>query len=132
MALVPRSRVRAIALLVLSAGMIGAGSNHFRNPDFYLPMMPPWLPWHAELVALSGVFEILGGVGALLPQTRRLAGLGLVALLVAVYPANVQMALEPDLFVARGFPLAALYIRLPFQFLFILWAFWATRPDEDV
>ena len=131
MAFLPRSRARALALVLLAIAMVGAGSNHFVAPDFYLPMMPPWLPWHAELVAISGVFEVLGGLGVLLPQTRRFAGWGLIALLIAVYPANLHMALHPELFVARGFPLAGLYIRLPFQFLFILWAWWATLPDDD-
>ena len=71
-----------------------AGSLHFLIPGFYLSMMPPWLPWHLELVYLSGVFEVLGGVGLLVPRLRRVACWGLIALLLAVFPANVQYTLN--------------------------------------
>jgi uncharacterized membrane protein len=125
----PRSRVRAALLLLASLFFVVAGVSHFTNPDFFVSIVPPWLPAHLELVYVSGVFEILGGLGVLLPATRRLAGLGLLALLVAVYPANVHMAVNPEPFVAQGTPLWALYLRLPFQFVFMAWVWWATRPE---
>jgi uncharacterized membrane protein len=125
----PRSRVRAVLLLLASLFFVVAGVSHFTNPDFFVSIVPPWLPAHLELVYVSGVFEILGGLGVLLPATRRLAGLGLLALLVAVYPANVHMAVNPEPFVAQGTPLWALYLRLPLQFVFIAWVWWATRPE---
>jgi uncharacterized membrane protein len=125
----PRSRVRAALLLLASLFFVVAGVSHFTNPDFFVSIVPPWLPAHLELVYVSGVFEILGGLGVLLPATRRLAGLGLLALLVAVYPANVHMAVNPEPFVAQGTPLWALYLRLPLQFVFIAWVWWATRPE---
>jgi len=76
-------------------------------------------------VQVSGVAEIAGGVGVLVPVTRRASGLGLIALLAAVFPANVQMALEPQRF--RRIPRWALYARLPLQPLMMLWAWRATR-----
>lgn len=123
----PRSRPRAAALLLLALFFGAAGIAHFVNEAFFVSIMPPWIPWHRELVWASGVLEIAGGLGVLWPVTRRAAGIGLVALLVAVYPANVHMALNPEAFVARGMSEASLWIRLPFQLVFIAWAWWATR-----
>jgi len=122
--------VKRIALYALSLFFVLAGVNHFLSPDFYLPMMPDYLPWHVELVQVSGLLEIVGGVGVLVPRLRRFAGLGLIALLVAIYPANVNMALHPERF--PDLPRWALYARLPFQLAFIAWAWWATHPDAAV
>ena len=124
----PRSLAKRVALLLLALVFVAAGVNHFANPEFYVAIMPPYLPAHLELVYLSGFFEILGGIGVLIPAVRSLAGWGLVALLLAVYPANLHMALHPDQFSAQ-LPVWAIYARLPFQFVFIAWAIWATRPD---
>jgi uncharacterized membrane protein len=123
----PKRRGRRFALLGLSVFWVVAGVNHFLTPDFYVPMMPPYLPAHLELVYLSGVFEILGGVLVLVPRVRAAAGWGLVALLVAIFPANIHMALSPELF--PDTPAFALYARLPFQAVFFAWAYWATRPE---
>ena len=87
------SRVKTISLWLMAAFYVFAGLNHFRAPEFYLPIMPPYLPWHAELVFLSGVAEVMIGVGLLVPRTRVLAAWGAIALLVAVFPANIHMAL---------------------------------------
>jgi uncharacterized membrane protein len=123
----PSSKLRASALLVLGLLFIAAGTNHFLNPDFYVRIMPPWLPAHRELVALSGVLEILGGLAVFLAPVRSWAGWGLVLLLVAVFPANLHMALNPELF--PELPAAALWARLPLQGVLIAWAWWATRPE---
>jgi uncharacterized membrane protein len=72
---------------------VSAGSLHLINSDDYLKIMPPYFPWHVATVRISGVFEILGGLGLSVPQTRKTAAWGLVALLIAVLPANVYMAL---------------------------------------
>ena len=124
----PRSRVRSVGLLLLALFWIVAGLNHFRDPAFYLRIMPPWLPAHEALVAWSGVAEVAGGIAVVIPRLRVLAGWGLIVLLVAIYPANVEMALHPERF--PDIPTWALYARLPFQFVFAIWAWWATRPDE--
>tara|TARA_B100000212_G_scaffold276508_1_gene216028 strand:+ start:1545 stop:1829 length:285 start_codon:yes stop_codon:yes gene_type:complete len=88
--------------------------------------MPPIFPLHLEAVYLSGLFEILGGVGVLIARTRSIAGWGLLALLIAVYPANIYMALTPEAF--PDISLFALYFRLALQFLFFYWAYSITRP----
>ena len=83
-------------------------------------------PLHLEAVYLSGLFEILGGVGVLIARTRSIAGWGLLTLLIAVYPANIYMALTPEAF--PDISLFALYFRLALQFLFFYWAYSITRP----
>ncbi len=118
---------RRVGLALLSIFFVGAGVAHFVNTEFFVSIVPPYLPAPLALVYVSGVFEILGGVGVLLPATRRAAGIGLVALLIAVFPANLHMALNPDGFVAQGIPYWSLYARLPVQLLFIGWTWWATR-----
>src|SRR3954451_19842014 len=77
---------------------MAAGANHFINPDFYARIMPPYLPWHLELVYLSGVLEILFGTLVLIPTLAPFASWGLIALLIAVFPANIHMALHPELY----------------------------------
>ncbi len=67
------SRIKNVLLYVMGAFYVFAGVQHFRIPDFYLQLMPPYLPWHSELVALSGVAEILCGVGLVIPRTRVMA-----------------------------------------------------------
>lgn len=114
---------------LLAVGMIGAGLNHFRVPGLYTAMMPAALPWHLALVYVSGVAEIAGGVGLLVPATRRLAAWGLVALLVAVFPANVNMAIHHLPLGARAVPSWALWARLPLQVVLIAWAWWYTRGE---
>jgi uncharacterized membrane protein len=107
-----------------------AGLNHFLNPEFYVKIVPPYLPWPSELVLVSGVFEILGGVGLLIPRVRVVSAWGLIALLVAVFPANLHMALHPEDF--PQLPPAALWVRLPLQGLLIAWAYrytHRTRPE---
>ncbi len=128
----PRRLPRRIALLGLPLFFGMAGVSHFTNRDFFISIMPPYLPAHLELVALSGVFEILGGVAVLVPGLRRAAGYGLLALLLAVYPANIHMAMNPAEFVSGGTPFWALVLRLPLQFVFMLWVWWATRPDHTM
>lgn len=126
--MLPRSRLRAAALLALSLFFVAAGVNHFASPDFYVAIMPPYLPAPLALVQASGVLEILGGLAVLAPRLRPLAGWGLVGLLVAVFPANLHMALHPELF--PDAPAWLLLARLPLQAVFIAWAWWATRPDS--
>lgn len=99
---------------------------HFVKPDFYLKIMPPYLPWHRELVFLSGVFEAALGLLLLVPRYSRLAAWGVIALLIAVFPANLYLFQHQDLLPAS--PLVHL-LRLPLQAVLILWAYWHTRPS---
>ena len=122
----PKGWWRKLILLGLAAFFINVGVDHFVNPDFYLDIMPPAFPLHAEAVYISGFFEVLGGISVLVPRLRKIAGWSLLALLVAVYPANIYMALNPEIF--PDIPVTLLYIRLAFQFLFFYWAYIVTRP----
>ncbi len=101
-----------------------AGTSHFLFSDFFIRIMPPYLPWHRELVYLSGLFEIALGVLLLIPKCTTLAAWGLIALLIAVFPANVHMAMNPSLY--PDIPPLALWLRLPLQGVFIAWAYWFT------
>jgi uncharacterized membrane protein len=122
--------LKLVSLVVMAAFYAFAGVNHFVNPAFYLPIMPPYLPWHEELVFLSGVAEIVVAVGLLIPATRVAAAWATIALLVAVFPANLHMALAD---VPVGDPPesagALRWVRLPLQGVLIAWAWWHTRPD---
>ena len=101
-----------------------AGAMHFVMPRYYRAIMPPYVPAHAEMVAASGVAEIVGGLG-LMTRHRRAAGWWLMATLVGVFPANVHMAQNHEDF--PKVPRAALYARLPFQGVFIAWVRAAMR-----
>jgi uncharacterized membrane protein len=118
-----------LARKLLAAFFIGAGVNHFVVPGVYARIVPPSMRDRAgTLVAVSGVAEVLGGVGILLPRTRRAAGVGLIALLAAVFPANLYMAREPEHF--SKIPRWALYARLPLQPLMMWWAWRAAVVDR--
>ena len=106
-----------------------AGVLHFVRPGMYEAIMPPWLPAHRELVYASGVAEIAGGAGLMLrdQQWRTIAGWWLIATLLAVFPANVYMALEPDKYSGVPGGRWSLYARLPVQLLFIAWVRRAAR-----
>ncbi len=117
---------RLVMKVLLALLFIGAGINHFRDPDFYVRMIENFLPWPLELVYISGVFEAQLGVLLLVPRYSRDAAWGLIALLIAVFPANIYMALEPDKF--PRLPAWTLWLRLPLQGVLVAWAYWFTRP----
>jgi uncharacterized membrane protein len=126
-----------IGLWLLGLFYAAAGINHFRAADFYLPMMPPALPAPRELVELSGVAEFGLGIAALIlapriPRLRRWVAWGVIALLVAIFPANLHIAFENVPLDGASEGLGALnYARLPFQAVFIAWAWLYTRPLGD-
>ena len=101
---------KKLVLFGLATFFIYFGVDHFINPDFYLSIMPPSFPLHEEAVYISGFFEIVGGVGVLIPRFRKIAGWGLVVLLIAVYPANIYMAVTPAAF--PDIPVEMLYFCL--------------------
>lgn len=111
---------------LLAALFVFAGTMHFVIPVAYASIMPPWVPSPMVMVYLSGVFEIAGGLGVLIPALRRTAGVGLIVLLIAVFPANVQMLQQA---IGRGAsPLlqTLLWLRLPLQPLLIYSVYRAT------
>jgi uncharacterized membrane protein len=103
-----------------------AGIMHFVIPRQYQAIVPDYLPAKSELVVASGVAEIAGGLGVMHPRSRRVASWWSVATLIAVFPANVHMALNPDRYKVPG-GRTALYARLPVQLVFIAWALAAGR-----
>lgn len=117
--------IKTISKFVLAIFIIGAGIMHFVNPSFFLKIMPQYLPLHKELVLVSGVCEALLGILLLIPAYSRWAAWGIVALLIAVFPANLYVYQHQELIAAP--PLVHL-LRLPLQGVFILWAYWHTRP----
>ena len=125
-----RSRIRTVLRWLLTVFMIVAGANHFVAPAAYVAMMPSVLPAPAALVYISGVAEILGGLGLILPATRRLAGWGLIALFVAIFPANINMAVHHLSLGSRELPTWALWARLPLQIVLVVWAYWCSQPEK--
>jgi uncharacterized membrane protein len=121
------SRTKAVSKYLLAIFMVGAGTMHFVRTEFYVKIMPPYLPSHRELVYLSGVFEIVLGVSLLIPRLSRLAAWGIIALLIAVFPANIYVYQHQDLVPA---PPIFHFLRLPLQGVFLLWAYWHTRSPS--
>jgi uncharacterized membrane protein len=120
-------RIKPISKHLLAILMIAAGTMHFVNSEFFLKIVPPYLPLRKELVLLSGASEILLGVLLLVPRFSRLAAWGIIALLIAVFPANVYLYQNQHILPAS--PIIHL-LRLPLQGVFILWAYWHTRPAD--
>ncbi len=114
--------------VLLGLIFVVAGALHFRAPGAYEQIMPPYLPLHRELVYLSGALEIAGGLGLLAERTRRIAGVGLILLLVAVWPANLQMLLDARAAEKPLWWVALLWARLPLQLVLIAWVWRASHP----
>jgi len=125
----PATRKQTAARWVLALFFIVAGVNHFLAPSLYLGMMPAWLPAKEAANLISGAAEIAGGLGLLIGSLRRAASWGLIALLVAVFPANVHIALQGHMDGLNA-PAWVLWLRLPFQAVFIAWVWWVglARP----
>jgi uncharacterized membrane protein len=125
--------LKLVLLFAMGIFYVVAGVNHFVNPGFYVNIMPPYLPWHEEFVFLSGVAEVVLGVAVLIPRTRTLGAWGIIALLIAVFPANVHVAWSdvPMLGSERGAGFLN-WVRLLFQGVLIAWAWWYTRPPQEV
>ena len=124
-----KNYIKPFSIIVMSWFYISAGLLHFTNTNWFLQIVPPYLPLKLELVYVSGFFEIIGGFGVLVARLRKLAGWGLLALLISVYPANIYMALNPELF--PEYSISLLYFRLALQFLFFYWAYTVTLPEYN-
>ena len=120
-----KNYIKPFSIIVMSWFYISAGLLHFTNTNWFLQIVPPYLPIKLELVYLSGLFEVILGIMLIVPALRHYAGWGLILLLIAVYPANIYLAqtngaaMNTSALVAWG--------RLPFQFLFIGIAYWHTK-----
>ncbi|MBO6537592.1 MAG: DoxX family protein [Balneolaceae bacterium] len=112
--------------VIFGLAFIGIGVLHFLRPDSFLAIMPEWIPFHLFGVYASGVVEIVGGIGLLIPRYRKIAGWTLLALLIVVFPANINMAINEIQLPGRDpFPTWALWARLPFQFVLMYIVWWA-------
>lgn len=123
------SILKTVVRILYGAAFIFAGVSHFTNRDFFVSIVPPYLPWPVMLVYVSGVAEILLGGLLMVPRTSHLAAWGLIALLIAVFPANIHMALNPQLF--PDISTTALWGRLPLQFVFLAIAYWLTGGSRS-
>lgn len=130
------ARLKRPLLYVMGVLYVAAGLMHFVVPGLYAQIIPPVFPAPLTLVYLSGLAEIALGLGVMIPRTRRIAAWGLVALLIAIFPANIYMATSNVVLVGAPEFLSnpstvGRWGRLPFQAVFILWAWWYTRPMPD-
>ena len=121
-------RMETVGRVTMGALYVVAGMGHFIVTRAYVRIMPDYLPAHRGIVLLSGAAEIAGGLGILVPETRRLAAWGIVVLLIAVFPANLWMVQHPDR--CPSMPLWALWLRLPLQLPLIWWAWQYTKPER--
>jgi uncharacterized membrane protein len=117
--------LKNLGLAIVFLWFMGGGIAHFTSTDFFVSIMPPWIGYHREIVYISGVFEILGALGILLPGLRQWAGNGLLLLVVCVTPANIHMWLNPELF--PDVPEAFLTFRLILQVALLALIWWCTR-----
>ena len=113
---------KLITIYLMSLFYISTGIKHFTNVDWFMKIMPPYLPYHKELVYLSGVFEIILGIMLIFENMRFLAGWGLILLLIAVFPANIYLAITNG--AAMNISPVLAWCRLPFQAVFIAIAYW--------
>ncbi|WP_199312569.1 DoxX family protein [Microcoleus sp. FACHB-672] len=122
--------LKEIFRVILAVALIVLGVLHFTVSEPFVRIMPPQLPYPLELVYLSGFFEILGAVGLLIPPVSRAAAWGIIALFIAVFPANINMAVNH--IHIDGIPDSPWFqvVRLPLQAVLIAWAWWYTKPSD--
>ncbi len=125
-----RVRDSSFPRVLLGSIFVVAGLLHFVAPEVYERVMPPYLPLHRRLVYVSGACEVLGGLGLFPRRTRPAAGIGLILLLVAVLPANVQMLLDARAAEKPSWWVALLWLRLPLQLVLIAWVWRVSRPRD--
>jgi uncharacterized membrane protein len=124
-----RRHLKLIILLGLSWLFVSTGFMHLRSPGPFVRIVPPYFPHADALVAITGLLEIVGGLALLWPRLRGLASIGLVALLLAVFPVNINMALHPERFSDIANP-TFFWLRLPLQLVYVGLTAWCGRPDR--
>jgi uncharacterized membrane protein len=112
-------------LVIMAVLYVAAGINHFANPEFYVAIMPPYLPAHLTLVYLSGAAEVVLGGALFSAKLRRFAAWGIITMLLVFMTVHIHMLVNSHLF--PDVPVIALWLRLPLQALFIAWAYWYTH-----
>ena len=116
--------MQEIGLYIMAGFFVFTGITHFTKKNFFMKAMPPYIPNHEEMVILSGIAEIILGIGLLFTQTRALSAWGIILLLVAVFPANIYMATSGKF---KKIPQWMLWLRLPLQLALIAWAYQYTK-----
>ena len=119
-----------ISLYIMSLLYISAGVNHFIHPEFYRKIMPSWVPMHDGMILISGIAEVLFALLLLFPSARRIAAWCIIALLIAVFPANIQMTL--NYYHENNPGLWFTLVRLPLQLVLIAWAYLFTKPVNRI
>jgi uncharacterized membrane protein len=122
--------VRKIWMYVMGLGYIVAGVNHFWHPDGYIKLVEAFLPYPLAMIYISGAAELAGGLGLMIPATRRAAAWGLILLLLAIFPANVYQAIHHEQW--PDTPVWLLWARLPIQPILIFLAYLYTDKDKDL
>ena len=117
--------IKLITIYIMSYFYIQIGIKHFTDPNWFMQIMPPYLPYHLQLVYLSGFFEIILGILLIFKKTRYIAGWGLILLLIAVFPANIYLAQTNG--AAMGISPEIAWGRLPIQAIFIALAYWHSK-----
>jgi uncharacterized membrane protein len=123
------SLLKKITIYIMAIAYVFVGIQHFTNADPFLAIMPDYLPYHLEAVYFSGFCEIFFGILLLIPKYRSYAAWGLILLLLAVFPANIHLALNTDAQHVLNISQSTAIIRLPFQALFIGLAYWHTKKQ---
>jgi uncharacterized membrane protein len=118
--------------ILLALAMIVIGAVHFTDPEPFVKIVPDYLPYHLELVYLSGFFEVLAGVGLLIPRVSRAAAWILVVLFITVFPANIYQAVNNIAVPALPHDPPLIWLRLPFQAFLVAWAWWFTSDNSSV
>ncbi len=118
--------IKTISIYIMCIFYVKIGFDHFVNPNYYLNIVPSYLNFHYELVLISGFFEILFGFG-LLTKYRKQSAIGLILLLIAVFPANIFLIQSDEAQIALNIDKNTAIIRAPFQLLFIAIAYWHSR-----
>jgi uncharacterized membrane protein len=121
--------LKNLGLGVVFLWFMGGGITHFTSADFFVAIMPPYLGYHTEIVYISGILEILGAIGILIPRFRQWAGNGLLLLVICVSPANIHMWLHPELF--PDVPAVFLSVRLVIQIALLMLIWWCTRTPQN-
>ena len=120
-----KSKIKTLSIIIMSLFYIGVGTNHIINPNWFVRIIPPILPFKTAIAYISGILEIILGSLLIFPKTRFIAGWGLIILLVAVYPANIYVALTNG--EAMDITPLIAWGRLPFQFVLIGLAYWHSK-----
>ena len=124
-------KFKFFTIIILSIFYINVGITHFTNPEFFLGIMPPYIPYHDFFVYLSGFFELLFGLMILFKKTRYYGGIGLLFLLIAVFPANVYLYQSAEAQEILNISKSGAFIRLFFQAPLIVLAYWHAKEETS-